>query len=132
MPNSKQDEEEMLSSDYPALEKPVFHDNIPAHLLQNVDEHTKYVIQQLSTISQQNEWLIKAAIDTNKQVRHTNGRVKILESWQTQLDEKIVIEKLGILEKIFNFWTISFAFIVGISSVISAVFGFLKVFGILK
>ena len=125
---SSSDLSDAESSSYPELEKPLFHDNIPAHLLVNIDEESRYVIQQLSLISQQNEWLIRAAIDTNEQVRHTNGRVKGLESWKSKLQDKKLENKLAVLDKIFNFWTVSAAFVLGASSIIGMILGVLKAF----
>jgi hypothetical protein len=126
--NINEDESDNIShkSNYPELEKPSFHDNIPSHLLVNIDEKDRYVIQQLSMISQQNEWLIRAAIDTNEQVRHTNGRVKGLEAFKSKLQDKNVENKLLVLDKIFNFWTISAAFILGASSIVGMALGVLK------
>ena len=122
-------------STYPPLEKPIFHDIIPAHLLVGIDAQAKYVIEQLSMISQQNEWLIKAATDTNTQVRHTNGRLIKQEEWKASLDEHNIIDaitklqewkepledrnilaKVQLADKLINFWTIIVAILVLLGS----------------
>jgi len=93
-------------SSYPPLERPQFHSNIPPHLLQGVDDQTKYVIESLSLIDQQNQWLIKAAIDTNEQVRHTNGRVKNLEK---------------VRDKITSFWVVLMGIILSLSTILGLI-----------
>jgi hypothetical protein len=139
-----------LNSSYPILEKPLFNSKLPSHLLSDQDEKTKYVLEKLDIMIQQNEWLIKAAIDTNEQVRKTNGRLKTLESWKEDInleelkkdvelsgqclenivewkdDMKNIKENNDVLNMIRNFWAIV-AFIVGaIGSVGAALVYFIK------
>ena len=135
-PTSRPDSDEITDrSSYPELKKPIFHDNIPSHLLAGIDDQSRYIIQQLSMISQQNEWLISAAIDTNAQVRHTNGRVlgleewkrpieeadvaaKLdkLEDWKKSLDDKNILSKVKAMDKFSNFWTVLIAILVLLAS----------------
>ena len=64
-----------LNSDIPPLDVPEFKSTIPAHLTGESPAHVKYIIESLSIIEQQNKWMINVAIETNTQVRKTNGRV---------------------------------------------------------
>jgi hypothetical protein len=109
---------------YPPLEKPEFQPTIPPHLLKDVDPSTKYVLEQLDMITQQSEWLIKAAVDTNTQVRHTNGRIRNLESWRHTLEEQEVRKKLKLIGIITNFWSVVLACITvigGLSGICAAI-----------
>ena len=72
-------------SDYPELAIPVFEAKIPDHLLKDVPEDMKYIIQQSSLQSQSLEWLCRAMQDTNQQVRKTNGRLKVVEEWKEKV-----------------------------------------------
>lgn len=118
-------------SSYPELERPVFQDNIPAHLLVGIDDRSRYSIQQLSLISQQNEWLIKAATDTNEQVRNTNGRVKLIEVWRTKLEDKQIESKLSVLDKLFGFWAVTTGLIFGAATIAAGVIAALKALGVI-
>jgi hypothetical protein len=117
---------------YAELEPREFSSNIPSHLLKGADEQTKYVLQQLSIIDQQNRWLIKSAVDTNQQVRHTNGRVRALENFREELEKVKTKEKAQFFEKIFNFWTVSLAILAAFVTFGSAVVIILKLAGIIK
>lgn len=134
------------SYNYPELDKPEFKSSIPPHLLNNTDDQTKYVLKQLDMINQQNEWLIRAAVDTNEQVRHTNGRLKSIEKWKETLEEKHITEKLDmmdtfkdtefvevikIVKTLKSFWVV-FGGIIGFLAILgSAILSILKLSGIM-
>jgi len=94
------------SSSYPPLVRPVLHDNIPPRLLNGIVAQSQYILKQLSIINQQNEWLIEASVNTNTQVRQTNGRLLKLEEWRKPLDDKKILDKVTWLDRLFNFWTV--------------------------
>jgi hypothetical protein len=72
-------------STYPALEKPDFKSDIPPHLVKDVGESERYILEQLSILSQYVSWSVKAQMDTNSAVRRTNGRLIKVERWKTML-----------------------------------------------
>ena len=121
-----------IESTYPELEKPNVQSTIPQHLLQGTDEQTKYVLHQLSIIVQQNQWLIKSAIDTNQQVRHTNGRVKSVEKWKNELEQHEIIPKMKMISKLSNFWAVAIILAAGMSGIASFVIVILKLLGIVS
>lgn len=79
---SKVQDNDETESTIPALEKPEFKSDIPPHLLANASENEKYVLEQLSMVMQYVRWSSQVEVDTNHQVRKTNGRVIKLERWK--------------------------------------------------
>lgn len=69
-------------SDYPPIKLEEFKSQIPPHLTQNATELEQYTLNTLSVISQDIHFLKKAMVDTNAQVRKTNGRLKAVEAWK--------------------------------------------------
>lgn len=69
-------------SDYPELKLPPdgWKSNIPPSLLTNVEPQMVWLMEQMSKNTQATEWTSHAAMDTNQQVRKTNGRLKGAES----------------------------------------------------
>ncbi len=92
-------------STFPALEKPEFKSDIPEYLLKNAGENERYVLMQLSTISQYVEWSVKAQMDTNQAVRRTNGRLIKVEEWK----------------KMFSSWKVLIGGIAALIGVVAAV-----------
>lgn len=72
-------------STYPQLELPEFESTIPPHLLNGVSPENQFVMEHINIQTQYIKWLCEAAIDTNQQVRKTNGRLKKVESWKDKL-----------------------------------------------
>lgn len=81
-------------SNYPQLELPDFESTIPPHLLEGVSKETQFVMENLNIQTQYIKWLCQSAMDTNMQVRKTNGRLKKVEGWK---------------EKISSFWIVGAA-----------------------
>lgn len=119
----------MAQSSYPELETPEFESKLPKPLIENTDPQTKFVLEQLDVINQQNQWLIKAAVDTNLQVRHTNGRVRDLEDWKLKLDSVEPEKRLKIVGIISNAWIAGSALVVLLSGVAAVVTLVLKLTG---
>lgn len=72
-------------STYPVLEMPEFESTIPEHLLHDVSKENRFVMENINIQTQYIKWLCQAAIETNQQVRTTNGRLKKVESWKDKL-----------------------------------------------
>lgn len=63
-------------STYPELKLPdKWESSIPEHLLDGADPQTLFIMHELSKNSQAIEWACHGLIDTNAQVRRTNGRL---------------------------------------------------------
>ena len=76
-------------SEHPILRKKEFESKIPDHMLQDSPDDVKYMMHAQSVIDQKLDWLIDAAVDTNLQVRRTNGQVKQLREWRKDADEQL-------------------------------------------
>lgn len=72
-------------STYPQLELPEFESTIPPHLLLNVPKETQFVMENINIQTQYIKWLCQSAVDTNHQVRKTNGRLKKVETWKDKI-----------------------------------------------
>lgn len=59
-----------------------FSSKIPSYLLEGKSEAEQYILIEVSKFSEFSNWTAKALVDTNMQVRRTNGRVKALEIWK--------------------------------------------------
>ena len=81
-------------SSIPPLELEEFECKIPQHYLDKCkNDDMKFVMEKVSESSEAIKWLCNAMIDTNRQVRHTNGRLKMAET---------DIRKLSTWQKIAN------------------------------
>lgn len=78
-------EQHATDSTYPIIELPDFHSTIPEHLLQDVSRENRFVMENLNIQTQYIKWLCESAVDTNHQVRKTNGRLKKVETWKEKL-----------------------------------------------
>ena len=78
-------------SNYPQLELPDFESTIPPHLLEGVSKETQFVMENLNIQTQYIKWLCQSAIDTNLQVRKTNGRLKKVENWKDKISSLWVV-----------------------------------------
>ena len=83
--NTEEHDQHEHHSTYPQIELPEFHSTIPEHLMRDVSQETRYVMESLNIQTQYIKWLCEAAVDTNQQVRKTNGRLKKVELWKEKL-----------------------------------------------
>ncbi len=83
-------------SEYPPLSLPVFESEIPEHLLKNVSQEDRFLMENINVQTQYIKWLCQSAVDTNLQVRKTNGRLRRVEIWK---------------EKINNWWVVTAALV---------------------
>ncbi len=65
-------------SDYPELVIPPdgWKSNIPEHLLRDASAADRWLMEEMSKNTQATEFCVHAAVNTNDQVRRTNGRLK--------------------------------------------------------
>ena len=92
-------EHDEFQSQYPKLERPVFEPRVPAHLLNQLTDEQRYVIEALSKAEQQNEWIINATLENNRIYRdldrriqkgnaQTDARLQNVEGWQKMVTSK--------------------------------------------
>jgi len=73
------------NSTYQKLELPEFDSAIPEHLLHNISKENQFVMENISIQTQYIKWLCNAAVETNHQVRKTNGRLLVVENWKDKI-----------------------------------------------
>jgi len=73
---------------YQELEKPEFKSAIPPHLVNKLSEQEKYLVETLSRMEAQNEWLIKAVLEGNRSAIETDLRVQELQDWKSMVSSK--------------------------------------------
>jgi hypothetical protein len=83
-----------------------FQSRIPPYLIEGKDESEVFLLNEMSKNGQVNEWVVKALLELNVQVRRTNGNVRVLnddyadrrragKSWRR------IVEKVSIYAGIF-------------------------------
>lgn len=82
-------------STYPLLVKPEFVSQIPAPLLERASESDRYIMSQLSILSQCTKWSMDVLADVNHQTRRTNGRVTRAEADIASLQEVNTTKRVG-------------------------------------
>ena len=73
---------------YQELEKPEFKSAIPPHLVNKLSEQEKYLVETLSRMEAQNEWLINAFLEGNRSAIETDLRVQELQDWKSMVSSK--------------------------------------------
>lgn len=86
---------DLPESSYPELKLPEegFKSSIPESLLQNCDPQIRWIMEEISKNTQATTWVCQGLLDTNKQVRRTNGRLLKAESDVKQIKEVAEIQK---------------------------------------
>jgi hypothetical protein len=81
----------VVSDDF---EIPKFRATIPSHLMKDMDDHNKFLLEQISVIKNQNEWQGDVVHRIYNYTKTINGKVVELEKFrqnllmELQLDEK--------------------------------------------
>lgn len=75
-------------SKYRELRVPEFKSLIPPHLLGKLSEQEKYLVETLSVLGQQTEWLIRATVEGNQADIELDRKVQALMRWRTILTSK--------------------------------------------
>lgn len=101
-------------SDYPKLYRPNFEPQIPEHLLNDLSPEMRHLMNEVNISRQYHEWTAEAMVNTNEQVRKTNGRLKRVEGWK---------------DKMTHFGTLILASIVVVSSIFGLVHKILEITG---
>jgi hypothetical protein len=73
---------------YQELEKQEFKSGIPTHLFTRMGEQEKYVVNALSRMEAQNEWIVKSLIDNNRSLIETDLRMQELQDWKAMVSSK--------------------------------------------
>ena len=89
-------DQDAQQSQYPEIRLPEggWQSSIPPHLLDNADPQMSWLMQEMSKNTQATEFCSRAAVDTNGQVRKTNGRLKSAEAKVIELQSDVAALKL--------------------------------------
>lgn len=80
--NHPEDKSEMAIAEIPPQG---FQSTIPEYLLKDKTEAEAYILTEVSKMSQFIEWAAPVILESNLNIRKTNGRVKGLEGWKLKL-----------------------------------------------
>lgn len=69
-------------STYAKIEVPDLKSDIPEYLTKDSSEPEKYILAQLSILTQHAKWSSQVLVDVNSNVRRTNGRLIRVEAWK--------------------------------------------------
>lgn len=120
-------------SNYMPLVKPSFDSKVPEYLLKDASDKDKYIIEQLSIIGQQSNWVVdetikqSAKLETlDSKVSYTNGSVNEHKKLISELNEtkedvnQIVSAKRFICRYLLNRYSLGilFVFIFGLIKVV--------------
>ena len=83
--------EQPLQSHYQELEKPIFQSKIPDFLQGDLDGPQRYMVEQLSIIGQQNEWLVKNTLEHNRALISTDLRLQGIEFFKDKITSKTTV-----------------------------------------
>lgn len=107
-------------STYPPLEPPgEFKSQIPEHLLGQMSDTDRYMLEQMSILRQHNDWSTKAHLSIDRSVRLTNGRLRRAESDIADLKGDKHSVKVG--------WKVIAAIVGGIVTLAGLIIGALQV-----
>lgn len=73
---------------YQELKKPEFKSAIPPHLVDKLSPQEKYLVETLSRMEAQNEWLITVVLGENRSTVETDLRVQELQDWKSMVSSK--------------------------------------------
>ena len=76
---------------YPVVQKPEFKSSIPPHLVDKLSPQEKYLVETLSRMESQNEWLIAVVVDNNRAIVETDIRVQEVQDWKSIISSKWAI-----------------------------------------
>lgn len=75
-------------SRFQQLEKPEFKSAIPPHLVNKLSEQEKYVIETVSRMEAQNEWLIQSAMHQNRALIENDLEIQEIKDWKSMITSK--------------------------------------------
>lgn len=79
----------MSDSHYEPIQEREFKSTIPGHLLDKLSENERYMVQTMSRLENQSDWLAGTIRGMNRAVIDLDRRASALEDWQTKAGPKI-------------------------------------------
>jgi len=65
------------------FDAPEFNPSIPSHLIEDCDDHDKFILERISVLIQQQRWQMEHMSDVHDYCRNINGKVLELEGFRT-------------------------------------------------
>jgi len=75
------------------MDIPKFKPNIPEYMLEGMDKHNKFLVEQISLINQQNEWQTDMTYKIYNYTKKINGKVVELEHFRQRLDMELELDE---------------------------------------
>lgn len=81
-----------------------FQSKIPPHLLENCDEATKWIMQEMSKSTQVSEFVLHATLEHNRHLRALNGKTFKNERGLSEIQDTVITlnEKVTLLDPLFK------------------------------
>jgi len=76
---------EQPKSRYVHLEVPEFKSTIPAHLLGKLSDSERFMVETMSKLENQSDFLVKAVTENNRENLDIDSRVTVLEGWKEKM-----------------------------------------------
>jgi hypothetical protein len=105
MPSADSSQPPFHKSSYPELKVPAkWESSIPEHLLADTDPATRWIMEELSKNTKAIEWACHGLVDTNTQVRNTNGRLLKAEADIRRDKDSLtaLVAKADLMEPLFK------------------------------
>lgn len=128
--------EHVVSDDF---ELPKFRATIPSHLMKDMDDHNKFLLEQISVIKNQNEWqgdvvhriynytktINGKVVELEKFRQHLMMEIELDEKWEEKQNENSKYKKWGIIAFLTLLYPIYLTFIdhVGIGTLLEKIVG---------
>jgi hypothetical protein len=90
-------------SRYVQLEVPEFKSTIPAHLLGKLSDSERFMVETMSKLENQSDFLVKAAMQGNRENLDIDSRLTVLESWKERVGvgEPVMAD---VVDKVKKLW----------------------------
>lgn len=72
---------------------PKFSPSIPSYMLEGMDKHNKFLLEQISVMKQQNEWQTDMVYKIYNYTKTINGKVVELENFRHRLEMELQLDE---------------------------------------
>lgn len=95
---------EQPKSRYVQLEVPEFKSTIPAHLLGKLSDSERFMVETMSKLENQSDFLVKAAMQGNRENLDIDSRLSVLEGWKEKMGtgESVVADMVTKVNKLWD------------------------------
>jgi hypothetical protein len=95
---------EQPKSRYVQLEVPEFKSTIPAHLLGKLSDSERFMVETMSKLENQSDFLVKAATQGNRENLDIDSRLSVLEGWKEKMGtgEPVVADMVIKVNKLWD------------------------------